>query len=655
MNLWQTKGSGKHQTFLQKAIEGAVVNALGLSEYGSSKAKGKEDASKPANTAAFCCQWDTCKAAIKMQTTRGNTGVCHGCGRTRDKALNPPLERCQEWAFAQKVEAKHKPAAGATDSSKGAGKGSSKGKGKDGRQNPKGNGKSFSKGSDSPPADTSTEQLKALRAQRIESMKSGVLPMEPTAKPTISEEIGKTFTVEKDTGAAKVVVDEQLVDSATVLSTHAKEVIDCLQAEHFPSTKVLLGAEGTLSKLLLSVASCASVEAMDAAEASLAATVRSLANMIDLPKDDPDVVVWQKRKVRQEKEVARLGNRAPTLSLQKLALIGAKDTYVTSLQADADFAAKGREKATKRAQHRRCNLESMAGLIADLQKVHEEQTASLLDLHDARAAKKALLGDEVQDLITEKITALDNQMLVDTESDVEWCEAAEHPTSTEIELEEWKAKCREGVSNSSEALNAAVAERMVKAEAETAAAKATATAAVAAKDLMEARLAKLEERFLAAPAIPAATPTGLPDAASGSDPRSDLWLLFEANQTDLPNRGTLTGQEKQALDQVSALFAAVPWGSSLPALQFDDIGVPPSLVHALVGDVIWSKCWLHRKNDINGQHWIPNQLLNILMAAVLPDTQHLDASQLAAGVKRYAEFNGLAESSAVAKRRHMPY
>jgi len=102
MNLWQTKGSGKHQTFLQKAIEGAVVNALGLSEYGSSKAKGKEAAAKPANTAAFCCQWDTCKAAIKMQTTRGNTGVCHGCGRTRDKALNPPLERCQEWAFLPK-------------------------------------------------------------------------------------------------------------------------------------------------------------------------------------------------------------------------------------------------------------------------------------------------------------------------------------------------------------------------------------------------------------------------------------------------------------------------------------------------------------------------------------------------------------------------
>jgi hypothetical protein len=557
------------------------------------------------------------------------------------------LECCVDWAFAQRHEAKHKPTGKGTNKGKGEGKSKGKGEGK--------SNKGTGKGADASSLGKTEEQLKVLRTQRLEAMQSGVLPVEPKPKLSASEEIGKLFTVEKDSGAANVVLDEQMVDSTTVLSTHAKEVTDSLQAEKFPSTRELLGAEETLSRLLLSVASCASVEAMEAAEANLAATTRSLANMVDLPKDDPDVMVWQKRKARQEEEVARLGNKAPTVSLRKLALIGAKDTYVTSLQADVDFASKGREKATKRAQLRRCTLADMAELIAELQEVHEVQTASLLDLHDERAANKASLGIDVQDLISEKITLLDNQMSTEADSDAEFCDASEQPTSAESELEEWKRKYHLALSNSSNALNAAAAESVVKAEAETAAAMATASAAVSAKDLMEIRLAKLEQMFLGAQAAPTTPLAVALPAASGSDPRSDLWLEFKAEPSDLPtSRSTPTDQEKLALLQLSGLFAAVPWGTSLPALQFDSIGAPPSFVHSIVGDTIWSACWLHRSNNISGEHWIPYKLLNILMTTVQQDKLQLDASQLEAGVKRYAEFKDAADTAA-AKRRHGPY
>ena len=62
-------------------------------------------------------------------------------------------------------------------------------------------------------------------------------------------------------------------------------------------------------------------------------------------ESDPDVMVLQKRKTRQEKEVAKFKAKAPSAKLRKLALVEAQDAFLKTTQTQKEFAEKGRAKA----------------------------------------------------------------------------------------------------------------------------------------------------------------------------------------------------------------------------------------------------------------------------------------------------------------------
>ena len=130
------------------------------------------------------------------------------------------------------------------DPAKGAGK--TKGKGTGG----KGKGKSL------PGAQNKTEeQLKELRASRLEALKTGAPPGEKEPTPTATQEVAIVFN-DTSTGTAAppmVVLEKDLVEGAEQIATKAKAVVASLQAEHYPSKKELPSADETLTKLLQSV------------------------------------------------------------------------------------------------------------------------------------------------------------------------------------------------------------------------------------------------------------------------------------------------------------------------------------------------------------------------------------------------------------------
>ena len=128
--------------------------------------------------------------------------------------------------------------------------------------------------------------------------------------------------------------------------------------------------------------------------------------MLGVAATDEDMVVLLKRKGRQEKKIARLENKAPSMSLRKLALVEAKDAFAKQVQADFDFAEKGHLKAVARGQDRLNALQEIDNFLHRLHSTAEEKCRELANLHDARAAAKRELSAEVQALIDDKIETL---------------------------------------------------------------------------------------------------------------------------------------------------------------------------------------------------------------------------------------------------------
>ena len=102
MKSWQMKGNGKgkQQSFLQMAMESAVVNALGLADFGSNSSgkgggkgggngKSTDAKSKEGNTRQ--CKREACRAARNRQGTWGGMPNCHCCGYSL--SMRPPLDR----------------------------------------------------------------------------------------------------------------------------------------------------------------------------------------------------------------------------------------------------------------------------------------------------------------------------------------------------------------------------------------------------------------------------------------------------------------------------------------------------------------------------------------------------------------------------------
>ena len=255
--------------------------------------------------------------------------------------------------------------------------------------------------------------------------------MGAAAAVTPVQEVAKVFDEDDPTPLA-LKLETELVEQVSKLTSTANQVVSSLQGEYYPSKKPLVTAKDTLANLVQGVASCASVQTKEAAERALAATSIAVTALVanGTPPTDADLLQMIKRQERQKKEVERLIDKAPTVNLRRLALVEARDTYNKSLQAESDFAEKGRLKAVKRAHDRLALVQTMGDVVAKLHEEAESQCAELQKLHGARTDLKTELGKEVLDLIDLKIEALEEQMVVD-EDFADAFDATSDPTASD--------------------------------------------------------------------------------------------------------------------------------------------------------------------------------------------------------------------------------
>ena len=604
MASWQAKGKGKQQSFLQKAIEGAVVNALGLADFGKSDTAGKgadkgKDGDKAQKAKDWRCCWDDCKAAQKQSTMRFGRLSCWACHRPKGTAVAPPLERMVEWAFDAKV------AGGPAAKRAGKGKGTGKDSGKTGK-------KDKDPASAGPAEKEKSEQLAALRLRRLEQLKTGA----PVAPPmAATEEVAKVFANGKDPALVKVRLEEQMVEDSTMLATHAKEVVDSMHSEHYPSEKELPTAEDTLSTLLLSVESCASLETKETADKALKATEQAVACLqgVGTSPNDSVLIALLKKKDQQLKDVTRLADKAPSDKLRKQALVEAKGRYMKGLQAEEDFCEKGRLKAVERTRLRSRNLARLTKLIECLETTTTAEAAKLDEQHAARTTLKEQLGLEVQALLDERIQQLDDKMSVEF-SDEEFSDVLEPPTETERLLAEAQLKVENAMAMSSAELQRGQQQALT--DAAILKAQAERDLALREKSNLEDRVAKMEQLMALqnSAGAPAAAATLVLTAPQDVDAMlADLHREFDAAEGLLPALdGAPTPEQATTLKKLASLFASIPWGAQLPAVSFHLLGAPPHFIHSLVGDAMWKDCWKEKQGVVKDSSMVPTKMLGIV-------------------------------------------
>ena len=238
--------------------------------------------------------------------------------------------------------------------------------------------------------------------------------------------------------------------------------------------------------------------------------------------------------------------------------------------------------------------------------------------HEKRGELKSQQATKVLELIDKKIDQLDAE-------DVEFVDAQDDEPQTSTETE------RDEATRLNELLNKQLAQFQRAAEA----AKATASPARSA------------EESAAAAAAETAAAAAAPLAQAEVNATADLWLDFAAEPSQLPQLGNPDPEAAETLQKLAALFAAVPWGTQLPAIQFKHLNVRPSFVHTMVGDTIWQACWGERHGEISLKHWFPFKLLNIAKTVVEQYKYKLEDNLIEEGKKKYAEV----ESAAIKRRK----
>ena len=565
---WSVKGGGK--------------KGFAAKHWEKDKGKGKSAGAK-----TRFCHWDTCTCAQKQTPQWDDSTACTGC--KRPWSHHPPIERVVTWAYMDKLKSNQAD----PSAHQGKGKGVSKGKGK---------GKAADKAA---PQDLTAERLAELRKERLAAIKAGpnakldAPPPQGQEAHPISDEMSKYLVMQPEDAPKGIQLEAKLLERAAGLTTTAMEMLKSLQGEMHPPSTPLETAGATCEKLLSNVASCASVEGKIAAERAHKGTLQCIITLEDAGADgdDADLRALKARATKQGKQVERLTEKAPSLKLRKLALTEALDAYQRHACSQVEFAEKGKAKAIERAKVRLELLEQIEATCSEMRLAALQSFQDSSDKHDQRAAGKAALVADVAEILTEKIEEVDNSMIVEVgDSDHESADAQEELTVTEAERDRLRLELdRLRTASAPPVTPGSPADELAKAKEEIAKLKTS-----------------LREASAKATQVPAGSDEDLA-APSEVVPLHDLWRDFNAEPNLLPPiQGMLPQDHETALTQLAGLFLAVPWGTALPAIQFSQLGVPPPLVHTLVGDVMWKDCWKERHGGIGESDWVPYKILNLL-------------------------------------------
>ena len=442
---WKGGGKGGGSTFLQKALQGAVVSALGLAEFsdkGRGKGKGKHDAQenskgagKGAGKAAaaggdpYQCRWSDCAAAQKRSATWGDRRACHCCLRPKGQALNPPLQSMAEWAFKEKLANAAKGDREKVLADAGAEKGGKAG------------GKGKAKAAE--PPSKNAEELRQDRLAALKAAQVGAPPPEKAvqAKAEAGEKspmqaLAALFVGKEKDGAERktAAISAEIRGEAEKLTEKAKAVVASVEAETYPLQREFKTPKETLNILLESSEPFAAEDEYAVAEKALAASKLALTTLKDagMSEDDAVLVGLQAKVVKQEASLAKLQKKVPSSGRRRQALSAAKEAFKDKMKAQDDNAKACESKAMERTLKRRELIDEIESTL-DRLRLEENQAVIDLDVqHTKRGQERRAFGEAVIALIDEKLEEEDHVPDVIFQDAVESPEAA---TETERALD----------------------------------------------------------------------------------------------------------------------------------------------------------------------------------------------------------------------------
>ena len=567
-------------------------------DNGKGKGKGKGAAQAPAPMERTCRR-EGCRAAERKQATWGGACNCHACGLSLTATL--PVEQLCSWAYEQRLEER---------------RASAKKDAKPGQPAAAAKAKAVAK-----PA-LSTEQLAERRTERLAALKEAT-DKGPTP-PTPTEEVAQVFNASptKSVGV-KAQVDQPVADMCAILNEAAAEVVASVRAEVFPTTRPLKPPQEVYDGLLAKCSSFKKDSGLQAAEAALNTSQQLIATMQASGTDPQDEILrlMVAREEKQRKELEKLQAAKPSQQLRKDTLQSLRADYCLALQAQADGRAAGATKAKDRTKARTTTVDKIIEAATILKNVEAEMVTELSTAHQERTAAKVEQGAAVLELIDSKIEEVEDEDLNFEDPD---SVDPTPPTDTERDRDE------------AQRLTGLLEQQVLQFRA---------AAAVAQAKIAEQAVALEQAAANAPPPAPA-------DTDADNDPASDLWREMKVDLALIPKLENLAPDVELQLATLAAFFAAVPWGSPLPAITFHVMGAHPSTVHTIVGDHLWREVWKEKADKITNSFMVPFSLVNVLKHAVEAAKVQPSDTVVAEGVARLLEAKKIAANR---RQRNSPY
>ena len=590
---WNAKGNGKGYCPTTSAAERALLegyrSGLGAKQQGSNgkgggkgtaagKGWGKGYEQEKEKKEDRTCQRQGCRAAEKKHATYGGGTRCFCCGLSM--AATVPVEQLVQWAMDLRLEQEKTKRADSDTTTKSTSQGAPK-----------------SPGGAAPPAATTPEELALLRTERLALLKAAKEGTTPKA--TAVQEVARVF-IEVAQTREKITVDPETVTAAKGLDTRAASVLTSLAEENLPSATSLKTATDIVDGMLAksNKAAQGKSEAHEALQTTraLISTMRSGGS----PEDDEVLKLLLSRELKQAKEARALDDKAPSQMSRLSALQSLRADYARELTRQADGRTLGAAKAAERAAERSKVANQLLEVATRLRDTLETKQDFLHVSHLKRTQLKADQGEAVLQLLDEKIEAVEMEDVLFEDP----VEEHDSPAATATENDRDEARRLSSLLQ---------------------------------QQLAQLQRAASQAEHAAAEVVVDAQPQPTADQAW-----HDLHLDFPAEVSQLPASDTMSAELKEAATKLSALLQAVPWGSTLPSVQFVHLAVLPCHMHGMVGDTIWQACWGDRHASVTSQHAVPFKLLNIAktvaqeIALAPTQAQKTDANERYTAVVREA-------------------
>jgi hypothetical protein len=367
---------------------------------------------------------------------------------------------------------------------------------------------------------------------------------------------------------------------ANGMDTVANSILDSLKTESLPSETPLKTPAATMESLVAKTPSLT-----DQGRTTASAALQTARAVIDTMRSggseetDELLMAMVAREKKLAADAKKLEDKSPSRELRLATVSDLKATFVRNMQAQADGRSTGATKAALRAQERLKQAEELVTKAKALRQLAEEANDNLSLAHVTRAAEKTRHADEVVMLFEAKIAEIEAEDITIINAETE----QEAETPTESERDE----------------------------------------AIRLTGLLQQQLAQLQKESAKFVQQQGAQDSSDPSTAAASEDGNaeqagvDLWRTFTAGPELLPViQGDPSEAEKKWLAKLHALFVALPWGQTLPAVQFKTLGAPPQFVHTLVGTAMWEDCWKDGHATISVDRFVPFQLLNTLKVVI---------------------------------------